>query len=289
MKAVRYCFYILIMCIFAASSLTLTAQQKLKPRLSLTYLKNGQSERFLNIKALVRIDRKFTPVEAATIKFYLNEINEENLIGSINTDEQGLGTILLPKLFYDKTKLISSYNFIAVLENHSEYQDIEKEITIDDATLILNFVEEDMERFVEVVVMREDSSGTDIPQEEVEINILVKRPFGDLPIPEELLITDEDGKVSQIFPDDLPGDSSEFLKVIARIEDSDQFGNIEYSENIDWGIVPEYSDATLQRSLWAANANAPLELVFFVNSLIAIVWGMVFYICYQLFRISKIQ
>ena len=136
--------------------------------------------------------------------------------------------------------------------------------------------------------MERGDDGEDIPVEEAEVKVFVKRPFGDLPIIKEAEWSDEDGMIEVVFPNDLPGDENGILEVIARVEDSDDYGSLETVKEIEWGIIPHFDDNTLKRSLWAAGANAPLGLLFFVNALIISVWGIIFYIGWQIFKIYKV-
>ncbi len=263
------------------------AQDKLRPRLSFSYLKDGNAERYLKVKAIARIDRKSTPITRVPLKFYFIEISEENFLGTAETDMDGVAQLLLPDKFYDLSKGKTEFKFITVLEDQDNYRDVDSDITVYESALELDLTEEDGEKIVKARLFRIDSSGAKTPVEDAEVKILVARPFGPLPISEAGEVTDENGALSTVFPDDLPGDETGKVNIIASLEDSDEFGSVRTNQDIIWGLEAEFDDKTLKRSLWAAGANAPLGLLFFVNSLIIATWGIIFYIIYQIFLISK--
>ena len=90
------------------------------------------------------------------------------------------------------------------------------------------------------------------------------------------------------FPNDLPGDEEGFLNVFVRIIENEDYGTVEISEVRQWGIPVSFTDDTLKRSLWASGANAPLSLIIFINSVIVVVWMILFFIVYKIFRIRKL-
>ncbi len=130
-----------------------------------------------------------------------------------------------------------------------------------------------------------DSIGNPIP--EIDLYFYVERSFSLLPIGDVFNTTDENGEATVEFPADLPGDSLGNVRIIVKIQDSDTYVNAEASKITNWGIprVDDYSGN--DRSLWAAGASAPITLLLLVNSLIAAAWGLIFYITFRIYRISK--
>jgi hypothetical protein len=108
-----------------------------------------------------------------------------------------------------------------------------------------------------------------------------------LPI-ENGITTDENGVASVEFPMDLPGDSAGNLTVIARIEDHEVYGTVESKVNVKWGIPPSGGhDHWANRSLSASRDKAPTYLIVASNLIIAIIWGTLIYIIFQVFRIRN--
>ena len=113
------------------------------------------------------------------------------------------------------------------------------------------------------------------------------RSFGLLPIEGDNLTTDENGEATVDFPNDIPGDKSGNVTVIARVEDNDELGNFETKKNIQWGIPVNQQQTAQPRALWSSGNNAPWPLVITVTSMVVIVWGIIFYIIFQLVAIKR--
>jgi len=121
----------------------------------------------------------------------------------------------------------------------------------------------------------------------IDVHFFVKKSFGLLPLEGDFTTTDDKGEASVDFPADLPGDLSGNLVVIAKVEDDEKVGNIEATKTINWGVPVKEESKTVARSLSASRNNAPWPLTITVTSLVVIVWGIIFYILYQLVLIKK--
>ena len=120
----------------------------------------------------------------------------------------------------------------------------------------------------------------------IDVHFYVKKSFGLLPLAGDFTTTDEKGEASVDFPTDLPGDVSGNLVVIAKVEDDEKLGNIEATKMINWG-VPVKAQQLAGRSLTSSGDNAPWPLTITVTSLVVVVWGIIFYILYQLVLVKK--
>lgn len=160
---------------------------------------------------------------------------------------------------------------------------------LDNSTIIqLTFSEENSIKYItaKLIEFKNDSIGN--PIEEVDLYFYVERTFSLLPIGDIFNTTDENGEVMIEFPSDLPGDSIGNVNVIVRLEDAEDYSDTETSEIINWGIPTQIDFRQEERSLWSAGANAPISLLLLTNILIAVAWGIIFYIIYKLYQISKI-
>lgn len=156
------------------------------------------------------------------------------------------------------------------------------------AIIQLDFVEEDSTKYVIARLNEFINDSIGAPVEEVDLYFYVERTFSLLPIGDRFNMTDEEGMVKVQFPTDLPGDTHGNVKVIVKLEDAEEYPDTEVSRIIDWG-VPTNSDVVDEdRSLWAAGANAPISLLLLTNTLIAVAWGIIFYIAYKIYLISRI-
>jgi hypothetical protein len=156
------------------------------------------------------------------------------------------------------------------------------------AQLELDFREEKGKKYIIAKAndFTHDSIGD--PIEEIDLYIYVERTFSLLPIGDRFNETDENGELTIEFPTDLPGDTTGRVNVIVKIEDADEYADTSFSKTINWGIPLVVDKSENKRALWAASANAPISLLILTNSLILIVWGIIFYICLKIYHISKI-
>lgn len=264
-----------------------TLQKKANVRLRLEYFNISGSE-YLSVKVTGRLEKRYEPVEYMGVSIYLMKQTETGFMGRVITDARGLTTFHLPEKYNEASDTLSEMHFIAVLDPSPIFQDKETNLIIRKMNLETSFIDHDSLKIILAYVAELDSDGNKLPQEHVVIKFFVDRPFSRLPIGELYNATNEEGEISVNFPLDLPGDSSGNVIIFVRIDDSDVYGNVEISENLAWGIPTQFSDETITRSLWASGANAPIFLLILVNGLIAVTWGVLFYIAYKVYQISKI-
>jgi hypothetical protein len=154
--------------------------------------------------------------------------------------------------------------------------------TSTDAQITLTFQEQDSVKQAKAVVTKNHT-----PLKGVDVLFLVKKSFGSLPLG-DAVTTDDNGEAVADFPTDIPGDPSGNVTVLAKVEENDQTGELLASKSTNWGVPTDVKNTIDQRALWASAANAPIPLVITVVSLVALVWGTIFYIVYQLVAINRL-
>jgi hypothetical protein len=262
--------------------------KKQKARISLEFVSKNNSNRQLIATVKTKIDRSYQVVSDVKVKFYYNEVSQNNLIGIKSSDHNGMSILDLPDENKYYGDAINKFDFIATIEDNPNFRDTSKEIEIYESRLELNFIEVDSLRIINVRFNAPDSIGNYIPKEDLEIKLYIKRMFGDLLINEEFDTTDESGIFSFDFAGNIPGDENGDLTVIAKIEDDDNFGTVLFENNIQWGDLLKVDDFADRRELWTARANTPLSLLILINGMIIAIWGTIFYIILQINRIRKI-
>ncbi len=155
------------------------------------------------------------------------------------------------------------------------------------ASIDLSFWEEDGKKYIIAKASNIDHDSIGDPIEEIDLYIYVERTFSLLPIGDRFTETDENGERKIEFPSDLPGDTTGLVNIIVKIEDADEYADTSFSKTINWGIPLIIDKSENKRALWAASASAPIYLLILTNSLILIVWGIIFYICVKIYHISK--
>ncbi len=150
------------------------------------------------------------------------------------------------------------------------------------ATIKLDFIKADSLGTCQATVI---SDGK--PVVGPEIHLYVKRMYSLLPVG-KVVATDSTGVANIDFPQDLPGDKNGMLTVIARIEKDDKYGTVETESKVNWGT--KLSNESLpwnDRSLSASREKAPMFLVVASTSIILLIWGTIFYVIFQLFRVKR--
>jgi hypothetical protein len=128
------------------------------------------------------------------------------------------------------------------------------------------------------------------PIEYLDLYFYVDRTFSQLPFGDVFNTTEENGEVTVEFPKDLPGDRNGNVSIHVKIEESDEYNDLDVITSKKWGVpieIVEQKDE--ERSLWAAAANAPVSLIVLVTGMIVAVWYIIFFIFYKLYVISRIK
>jgi len=150
------------------------------------------------------------------------------------------------------------------------------------ATMTLSFIRQDSVKLCNATVLSDK-----IPVKGTDVHFYIKRSFSLLPVG-KAIETDENGEASVNLPMDIPGDQNGNVIVVAKIEDDDNFGNVETSAGIKWDVLPDkHNDTWGSRSLSASREKAPMFLIIASNLIIAVIWGTIFYVVLQIFRIRK--
>lgn len=130
-------------------------------------------------------------------------------------------------------------------------------------------------------------NGKREPAQGIPVEIAVKRYFRDFRLSEAGALTDANGYVSAVFPEDLPADTAGKVIIIARIPESEQeeFGQAEVQATQQWGVKLIPHNIKDARSLWNDNWKLPLWLLF---SYLAAVSGVLITFGYILWQVAKI-
>lgn len=156
------------------------------------------------------------------------------------------------------------------------------------AIIELDFWEENDKKYITAKASEFDNDSIGALIEEIDLYFYIQRTFSLLPIGDRFNTTDENGEVTIEFPSDLPGDTDGNVNLIVKIEDADEYADTSISKVLNWGIPMVIDHSENKRTLYAAGANAPISLMILTNSLILIVWGIIFYIVLKIYHISKL-
>lgn len=254
-----------------------------KVRFSLNTIKQPDNSRVLEVSFIAtnKKDRKDrVPVFDADINFYNVSADEDLLLGTIKTDEEGTAKLTLTGNQTYVTDDDGYINLKAVFEGTDGLDYEDAELAIKDVFLELNLEEIDSVKTVVLNAYTLDSLKTKIPLEETDVKFAVGGFLSNLPMQEG---TVEGGEFQFQFPENISGDKNGNVEVIASILDSDEFGNVIQKKNIAWGINKQIT--VEKNKLWSK--AAPIWMYIVLSILLLGVWANYAFTIKNLFKINK--
>ncbi len=259
-----------------------------KPETSIELMYNEANNHSKVLTATVKTNVKDTyeAVKGISVNFYQKEVGPENLLGTSSSNDKGVAILVVPEDKLSKTSV--DYTFIAASENDAKFEDNQEEISVSESDFVMTLEQGDSSRQVLIKLQAPDANGTMAPVAEVEVRLYVQRLFGLLALSVDPETTDENGEISVDFPAGIPGDSAGNLIIVAKVEEHEKFGNLEFQRKISWGTPLIIDPNKNRRELWSSRANAPLYLIFIINTMLIGIWGVIAYIVYEVFKIWKL-
>lgn len=246
-----------------------------------------QNEMGIDLKATVRArigeNRKIMPVKGLSMDFFTFSDSLELPLGTVQSNEEGVTKLTIDNysnLGWDEEK---GYQFKVLFIGSDKFRKASKSISIRKAVININFVEIDSIKMISAEAIEIDPHNLEQrPLEGEAVSFYVKGSLSLYPIGEEEL---DGGKASVNFPVTLPGDSSGNLTIIARIEESDDYGFVESSASKDWGIVREPIVPEERRGL--GDTDAPLWMTYTLIVLLSAVWIHYLYVFVVIYLIKR--
>jgi hypothetical protein len=115
------------------------------------------------------------------------------------------------------------------------------------------------------------------------LGIFVHRSFNPLKVGEGT--TDVNGEATIEIPKNLPGDAKGNITLLAKLDESELYGNLEASVIQQWGTPVSDKLEEQPRALWSPHAPLWMMITFII--LMCTVWGHYLVIIIQLFRLRK--
>lgn len=267
------------------------AQETEKPELlvNLQYYNLNGSIQYLKVKTMVKEDNKLQPVTEAKLQLYLDEVAPGNLIGKIKTDYKGESKIAIRPAVKDQWNDTPDHKFIAVSEATKKFDETTTELDIIKAKIVIDTLNEEGVRKLSAQLLAFEN-GEWVPAKEVEVKMGVRRLGGDIKIgEEETYTTDSLGQVvGEFLLDKLPAaDSKNNLTLVVKTEDNELYGNLSVEKTVPWGAFVQQPNNFNKRSLFGTSDKTPIWLLFMVYSILAGVWGVIFYLVFLLIKIRK--
>jgi hypothetical protein len=277
---------LLTVCMFLNGSLMAQDDaKKSKIRVTLNYTITNNAERQVTATVKTKIGRSYKGVADLDVYFYNEDQSEANQLGVQKTDGSGNAQLNLSQANLSTTKQLT---LIAVAKETEKYLTKSRSIEISPSKLTMDLKIQDSVKTINLSFSALDTLGQAIPKEDVTVKLFVKRMFGNLPLSEDFIATDENGEISAAFPETIKGDTEGTIEIIALIDDESDYGTVLKTEQINWGAVLVVDEQLNNRELWAARANTPIYLLVIVNGMILGIWGTIMYLVFQIFKIRKL-
>ena len=280
----------LVICFLVATIKLFAQDEKPELMLNLSHYTENNSIQYLKVQAQLKANNKLQPMNGVDVQLYLDSVSSSNLIAQLKTDERGSAQTTIPPGLKNLWNALPEHKFIALARANPKDEPITAELEISKAKIEIDTLNADGTRSVTAKVFSYNN-GAWIAAIGVEVKIAAERLGGSLKIgDDESYTTDSLGQVSGEFKlDSLPSiDEKGNIVLVARIEDNDQFGNLMVEKTVPWGKYYKHVNTFGRRSLIAARFKSPLWLSFMAYSIVGAVWGVIFYLIIQVFRMKRL-
>ena len=283
-----------LLIVSAANSQTASNEKKQKSRMYFQYFNNADNTKTLKTTLFYISKRMRIPITNQIVFFYLGDIAPENLIDSALTDNEGIA-----RLNFDSTYKFPSdeerYVSLSAQYNGSNtLTEVSDDIRIKEISMELFLTEVDKNKMILARAYELGNAKELYPLKSGEITFYIPRLFGDQKIGQSNI---DEGKASLKYPTEIAGDSIGNLSIIARLNDTDEYGNVErILTSFRWGnkkpLAEHKSLLTIQitiptRGLW--HSNAPLWMIITLIVLLTGVWSHYLYVIFQLIKLARLK
>ncbi len=276
---------ILSVFLIIASFQNATAQEvkKSKVRLKVQYITIMNGESYLDIKASSKVKKQNIKVSGIEIIVF-NEFEDEQIeLGKTTTNSKGESKFSIDDFNKIQSDSTNSYHLLISFKGNDSFKKAKKRISFKQAEILAKLKVKDSLNFIEAQLI-ETASGN--PVEGESLTIQVQRLFGPLVLGEEFNETDEEGSISVPIEEGIPGiDGNLTLEVV--LNDHDDFGTVKAIIEAPIGKLIVDESTFDQRTMWSPRNKTPIFLLIFPNLLIVGIWGLIIYLIFNLFKISK--
>ena len=251
------------------------------PRVEFVSIQRNDETIVLRVTANSKVNKTFIPLYGLQFQFSNTTLKEAKVVGEAITDMDGTASITVSNknLTLDEE---GKMKFIAQFSGNKNIEATEEEVHFKKARIEIFPIKEDS--VLSIQVQLADMSKVEIvPISETDIGVFVKRTFFPLKVGEGA--SDEEGNLTIEFPSDLPGDAVGNLIIIARVDGNEDFGNLEATVKVPWGIPVSNETPIFKGELWSHSPPLWMLLTFFI--LMTTVWGHYILILYKLVKLRN--
>lgn len=254
---------------FGILSFTAFSQDKelISPYIQLQYFKNTDNQVYLQTTLTYSKNRMEIPIHGMEILFFTGD-KVKTLLANAVTDEKGIARFPLDENLKLSLNNDGSWSFYSEFKGNDTIEQANSDISVRVMNLEMNLSEADSIKTIGLEATTYQNGKKEPVVGEI-IMLYIPRMFSLLPVGEATL--DENGKAAVEFPSDIPGDKDGMITIIARLEESPTFGNVEKKTTLPWGVPSSYSMPTTHRALWTK--TPPTWMIITLSILLTGVWG----------------
>jgi len=281
-KMITKRFLLVLLSVFLFTSSFAQKAKKDKIRLKVAYFKVMDTEVYFDISASAKVDDENIDVANIDLAIY-NLVEDEQVdLGKVTTNMHGKAKFCLKDLSALKPDETNYYNIEISFEGNDQFKKASKSLSFKNANIDAKLSTKDSINYITATLIDKSTDSVLVGQ---LLKVQVQRLFKPLLI-KEFNETDENGTILVPIPKDIPGVDG-IINIEVVLSDSDEFGTIKAIVNAPIGKVIVDESTFDERTMWSPRSKTPLFLLIIPNFLTFAIWGIIFYLIFNLVKLSK--
>jgi len=258
---------------------------KNRVRIKADYTKVMNSQSYLDIKVISRIDRQMQDVPDIELDVYYEFDNDEFPLGTAKTDMSGKSRFILPPLTEIQADTAGIYTLGVSFGGNDLFKRGSRSVSFKDANITTELMEIDSTNYIKATLTDAISQS---PLAESLMRVQIQRLIRPLKIGEDFTYTDDNGTILVPVEEGIPGLDG-ILNIEVLLPESDVYGTVKAIAEAPFGVPIVQDTSFNERSLWASRDKTPYFILIFTILLLILTWGPIFYLVRNLYRIYKSQ
>ncbi len=231
----------------------------------------------------VKVEGRYLPLQGMEIGFKFLKGKTEKSMGTGLTNEEGKVTLLIPDDIFATKGDKGIYAFAASFSGKDNYDKASASTAMKPLRMEISFSQKSQDKMIDLKVFEPGKKDNEwVPVDKLDVQFYVPRTFSLLKVGKGTITN---GMTSLEFPTSIPGNQLGYLTIVAKVEENENYGNVEVSGTINWG-KPLPPAKIIKRGL--GDTDAPLWMVYTLIVLLSIVWFHYMYVIFTVFRIRHL-
>jgi hypothetical protein len=256
------------------------AAEKIKPRLSVDYVKIMGEDPSLAINIKYKLEKAYLPGAHVELSIYENIDDSLNFIGKTTTDNEGNALYYIENLVI-RTDSVIQYKYTVAIENNDLLKDADKSAKFIDGIIVAEAIVKDSMNYISATL----TNSMNEPIEGEKLSLVLQRLFAPLTIGESSYKTDSDGNILVPIEDPMPGIDGVLTFEVTL--DSRKYGIVKNIFEAPIGKVIVDQSTFDDRTMWSPPNKTPLFLWIFPNLVIFGIWSVIVILLLNIYKIYK--